>query len=361
MNKVESMEECIHIPISDVSEQNEKVLIDSEVEGGRNYCAFPTILQLDPERVLIAYKRGYAHCLDDSALELIQLNPFMNTVDFRSVLEDTSGENCQDPEIMRLPNGDLVIYLDVQTASGKVCRLGIKEFRSHDEGKTWHLERTSLTDDQGIAYGYIFDDVVLGESVYILAMTFPELENQGSGRSVHLLRSDDNGDHWTHVKNLKEEFGYSFNESTFLPLEDGFFVITRGDQNIAKAFRMDRNGNMLAERVLTGRFDCINAFGRPKLFQYDGSYYLLTRNVPKSGGTDLMVYRFDAKLLAPVSAVRLQSLNKPAGNSYYAESYFHQNGENIRFDVITYSDKFSNGPDIVQVMYSWEELRDLLK
>ena len=41
MNKVESMEECIHIPISDVSEQNEKVLIDSEVEGGRNYCAFP--------------------------------------------------------------------------------------------------------------------------------------------------------------------------------------------------------------------------------------------------------------------------------------------------------------------------------
>ena len=341
----------------------EQILYDADAEP-RTYCAFPSILKTCDTEILIAYKHGFDHMMDDSALELIRFHPGTKQVKSREVLEDTPGENCQDPEIMRMPNGDLMIYLDVQQAFTRPKRLGIKIFRSSDSGKTWKSEAGTLQDDTGIVYGYVFDDVVLGEDIYLLAMTFPELENKGCGRSVHVLHSRDNGHHWHHLKNLTEVFGYPFNESTFLPIQDGFLVVTRGDKQgearISKAFSVDRDWNVRNSCNLTEQTTCIHFLGRPKLFCEDGAYYLLTRNVPPSGGTDLMLYQINAETLLPEGHVCLQHLDKALQDSFYAESYWTEERGEKQLQVITYSDHFSKGPDIVRLEFSWTELLALL-
>lgn len=341
----------------------EQILYDADAEP-RTYCAFPSILKTCDTEILIAYKHGFDHMMDDSALELIRFHPGTKQVKSREVLEDTPGENCQDPEIMRMPNGDLMIYLDVQQAFTRPKRLGIKIFRSSDNGKTWKSEAGTLQDDTGIVYGYVFDDVVLGEDIYLLAMTFPELENKGCGRSVHVLHSRDNGHHWHHLKNLTEVFGYPFNESTFLPIQDGFLVVTRGDKQgearISKAFSVDRDWNVRNSCNLTEQTTCIHFLGRPKLFCEDGAYYLLTRNVPPSGGADLMLYQINAETLLPEGHVCLQHLDKELQDSFYAESYWTEEQGEKQLQVITYSDKFSKGPDIVRLEFSWAEILALL-
>lgn len=341
----------------------EQILYDADAEA-RTYCAFPSILKVCDSELLIAYKHGFGHMMDDSALELIHFHPGTRQVTSKEILEDTPGENCQDPEIMRMPNGDLLICLDVQQAFTRPKRLGIKKLRSTDNGKTWNLEAGTLQDDTGIVYGYVFDDVILGEDIYLLAMTFPELENKGCGRSVHVLRSHDNGHHWHHLKNLTEVFGYPFNESTFLPTPTGFLVVTRGDKqdgiSISKAFSVDMDWNVRTGCDLSRKTTCVHYLGRPKLFCEDGVYYLLARNVPPSGGTDLMLYRINPETLMPEGHICLQHLDKALQDSFYAESYWTEERGEKQLQVITYSDKFSKGPDILRLEFSWAELIELL-
>ncbi len=358
----EAPEQVNDIPRYNPVYKNLQMLYDAEsntglAKPGQTYSAFPSIIEMDNDEIFIVYKQGYSHMNDDGDMEAIIYNSATETVVSRFVIDDEVSENAQNPEVLRMPNGDLVIYNDIQrtTSSGRQ-RIKIKEYRSTDNGRTWNVVRDSLKDNTGIEYGYTFDDAVIGDRIYMLAMTFPEFDNQlaSPGRSVHMIYSDDNGETWIHLKNLNEEFGYAFNESTFEPYEDGFVVFTRGDAQSTRIYVTDINMNVEKSRILSGNVDCINASGRPKLFIKDGEYYVLMRGYPSNtSGMKLVLHKFDMETLLPVNCIILDSTN---GDGFYAEPYFKTKNGMEYFNAITYCAVDSSKPDVIRLEYAWEEL-----
>lgn len=348
----------------------EELLHDSK------YLCFPSILKLSDEKVIIVYKAGTSHMNDESSMDVIVYNPKTEMVVSRTVIDGTVGENAQNPEIMQMPNGDLMIYLDVQrTTSSGTQRYGVKQFRSTDQGQTWKVLDSDgtyqnvedveakaykiLTDTSGIQYGYTFDDVTVDGTVYMLAMTFAEL-SADYGRSVHIIKSTDNGVTWDHVKNLTADYGFAFNESTLEPCGDGYMIVVRGDSGAKpRAYITDENFELKYTQNYSEYSDTIVSIGRPKLFVQDGNYYLLCRNVV-SGATTLAVYQLDPETLAPVTWVELKHLaGYSSGNSFYAEYYMQQKHGQTFFNVITYADTNSKGnPDIFRYEYAWDEIKN---
>ena len=341
-----------------------------------NYMAFPSILKLSDEKVIIAYKATTAHMDVEAELDIIVYNPKAKTVLSQTTIDGTKGEAAQNPEILQMPNGDLVIYVDVQRVSkdDDQQRYGIKEIRSTDGGNTWKVlamdgtyknvkdvamhEYMVLTDDQGIVYGYTFDDVIVDGVVYMLAMSFPEFGSD-PGRSVHVIKSEDNGESWIHVKNLTTEFKLAFNESSIEAYEDGFIINCRMDSSGKKSVsvRTDAEFNMVTSYDYAENTSIIKTTQRPKLFTENGKYYLLGRNVI-DGATTLCLYEIDPVSLAPLNYVELKNLpGYSSGSSFYAEYYLQEENGVTYFNVITYVDtKTKNKPDIVRYEYMWEEI-----
>ena len=116
---------------------NEQLLADG---SDSTYLAFPSILKLSDEKVLIAYKASTKHMDVEADLDLIVYNPTTKQVVSKTTIDGTVGEAAQNPEIMQMPNGDIVIYLDIQrVTSGGQQRYGVKEIRSTDGGETWNV------------------------------------------------------------------------------------------------------------------------------------------------------------------------------------------------------------------------------
>lgn len=322
------------------------------------YLAFPSILHLDEKRLLICYRRGERHAWSRGIMETIVYDKEEKRILSRSVLDDTENGNDQNVEAVRMPNGDIVCYLDVQAVSNDVLRLGISQLRSGDNGVTWE-KSFRLADDTGIEYGYVYDSQILGDDIYMLALTFPELENRGTGRFVHAIKSSDNGVTWKHVKNLKDAFGYSCDdECGFAAYDGGFLVVCRGRDRITRAFAVDADFNLIRKRNLTNDFPCIEHLCRPSLFREEGQYYLIGRNVQKNNRMDLMLYRFDAAALEPVTQVQLMACDKGAViDGFYAEAYLQQQNGEKYLNVITYSGEYSDHPDILRLEYRWEEIK----
>ena len=351
----------------------EQLLADGDAN---TYLAFPTMWKLNEEKVLIAYKATTAHKDVEADLDIIVYNPTTKQVLSKTTIDGTVGEAAQDPEILQMPNGDLVIYLDVQrvTNNGQQ-RYGIKELRSTDGGITWrvlaedgtyqraeqvkkHGYRT-LKDDKGIVYGYTFDDVTVDGTVYMLAMSFPEFAPD-PGRSVHVIKSCDNGATWIHVKNLTATFGIAMNESTLETYDGGFLVHCRRDYDGDRrgvSFRTDKDFNVLRREDYIDYADVLRTVHRPKLFIENGRYYLMGRNV-LADTTILGLYEIDPETLLPQSYVKLKELpGHGIGESFYAEYYLQKEKEHTYFNVITYDDSRHKGhPDIVRYEYVWEEL-----
>ena len=340
-----------------------------------NYMAFPSILKLSDEKVIIAYKATTAHMDVEAELDIIVYNPKTKTVLSQTTIDGTKGEAAQNPEILQMPNGDLVIYVDVQRVSkdDDQQRYGVKEIRSTDGGNTWKVLAMDgtyknvsdvekfgymvLTDDQGIVYGYTFDDVTVDGVVYMLAMSFPEFGSD-PGRSVHVIKSEDNGESWIHVKNLTTEFKFAFNESSIEPYKDGFIINCRMDSNKKSvSVRTDAEFNMVTSYDYAANTSLIKTTHRPKLFTENGKYYLLGRNVI-DGATTLCLYEIDPESLAPLNYIELKNLpGYSSGSSFYAEYYLQEENGVTYFNVITYVDtKTKNKPDIVRYEFMWEEI-----
>lgn len=360
--------ECLNKQLSDVTIPDEGNFTHKEKQTLFNgestelsdyqYLCFPTVLKLSEEKVIILYRRAPKHYLCHSVLELITYNPQTEQVLSRTEFYNDADINAQNPELMMMPNGDIVCYLDTQKPSGSsATRYGIQQIRSMDGGKTWQITE-GLVDDKGIEYGYTFDDVVIDSDVYMMVMTFPELENQGHGRSVHIIKSNDNGSTWIHVKDLNKEFGYSFNESTFELYKNGFFMVLRGDDNVTRAFITDIDCNLISMRSLSESYDCINNIGRPKLFVSNGEYYLMCRNVLTSTSAELALYKFD---VSDIEIKKHTQLDKVTVNytrdTYYAEYYMQEKDGDEYFNVITYCPPSkTDKPNIIRFEYKWSEL-----
>ena len=350
-----------------------QILFDADVlEEPDHYLAFPSLYVASGGIIVIAYKRGSAHYQTSASLEVMRYDPVQRRVVMRQLIDAEPEINHQNPELLCMPNRQLVIYQDTQQPCAPTVRLGIKEYRSDDEGKTWNRVFRSpdgLVDNLGIVYGYVYDMVQVDGTVFLVASAFGYMNERNgavpdfvicprfeSTQNVHVIKSEDSGETWQHVCNLTDSFDCAFNECTFLPYGDGFVFFTRGNDTVTHAIRCDKEFQLEQKRNLSEGFHCINYWGRPKLFCADGRYFVLTRNYPITGGPmELNLYEFDLEQLAPLSYIELEPANSKDG--FYAESYFCTQEGQTNLEVVTYSQVYSKSPDILLLRYRWDELK----
>lgn len=327
-----------------------QVLFDANNLDGRKYCAFPSTIKLNDTTVLIAYKRGYAHYKDTGIIGLIRYNPVTGKVISNKLIYETKFNN-QNPEILQMPNGDVVVYVDRQTPGAKE-RMGLVELRSSDNGITWSDKGVvGLVD--GIQYGYAFDDYVEANTVYALWMTFAELKGSGGKRSVHVLKSTDNGKSWTNLKDLTAAFGEAFNECSLEKYHNKFLIIGRLDEkSSARLFETDHAFNLIKEVNLPEKYSCIGSIGRPKLFVKDGSYYMICRN-----NSYLFFYKINPKSLTIEKYAQMYGKPSSGGDAHYAEPYFQQKKGKTYLNLVDYFPITGAFPEIVRFEYKWQDFR----
>ena len=326
-----------------------------------DYLAFPAIVSSGDNEILLSYKRGKSHARDLGAnLEIVRID-----------LE--TGRTIQDPiqigmpdtimqmgEWVRFPDGSLGTYIDAQVddEQDQHNRIGLRRAISRNNGKSFgDLERVGVID--GVEYGYLFDEAIVGQRLYALIMTFEYLA--GGRRSVDALYTDDNGTTWHFINNLSQEFGdVRINESSLIPYEDGFLVATRGYDNMQRLHQVDMNFKLIHEANITEQTASIGSYiGRPRLFTYKDEHFLIGRNWRKANREipmELGLIRFDPKSLAIEKHYVLD--NEEQGeitDGYYPCPILVDTGERTLLNVFDYRALFGNPPDIIRLQFDSAE------
>lgn len=364
-NSHEENKECIQLKYRT---KYEKVLRASKDLDKYSYLAFPSILQIDSSMILISYKRGEAHGGDPGAkLEMMKYDIENEKEIECKIIGDIDNLIFQMGEWVKFPNGDIVNYVDVQKITTtpnykRNHRTGVYYSRSRDGGNSFSPMQ-KMGPVNGVEYGYVFEDIIVGSYVYMLVMTFPELvgkigENGWKYGKVHVIRSNDNGKSWEFVRDLSKEFGdIDINESSFVKYGDGFMVTTRGYDKLERLHITNDKFKVIKQINLTEKYDCIQGLiGRPRLFEKDGVFYLLGRDY--TDPFSLKLYNFNPNTL---EIQTYAILDQRPGDAYYAEHFFTKKNGEIFFNTITYVKSVSDLPDIVRLEFLWEEINGITK
>jgi hypothetical protein len=326
----------------------------------QRYYAFPSLLQVDENRILITYKNGDIHFKDnEAAIDCLTWDPRNKSVTSIQTVDSSPDRINQNPELIRMANGDLLIFDDVQKPYTK-DRLGLRIFRSTDQGASFQDEG-DFPQVGDYKYGYAFDAAIQPDgTAMLLAMSFPELT--GGERAVHVLSSIDHGRSWTYVRNLNREFAFAMNESTLLAYEGGYLVVARGDQAETKLFRTNAQFEMIQQQSSSIQYAGMDNIGRPELFKVQDTHYILCRNVAKGQDKGVLhLYQMNPVTLELESDVVLHRNDSICSDSYYAVHYFSREGDRTIFNVVTYvAPSPQDKPEIVCMEYDWEELKQLM-
>lgn len=357
--------------------REERTLCASEDSNYADYYAFPALLRLREDTVLVAYKKGEGHMGDKWAPALEQTRLDVKTQrTCVSTLYQREGEIPQMGEYALMPNGDVCVYIDMQELKLPSRRTGIVELRSSDGGKTYPQHR-ALGMVDGVEYGYTMECMQWKGAVYMLAMTFEYLRGSRA-REVHLLRSEDSGLTWSRAMNLTQTCGQLFNECSFVPYEDGFCLFTRGESdrtlenggNDAVApqslFVFDGALRLVRWRDYRNTTSFFTLTGRPRLLWLDERLYLVTRQTRcdsvHGGKMTLDLYRIDPQTMAITAQIRLDEQRFGAKDGHYAMAYLDETRERL-LRVITYAGSpfpanatIRPRCDIVQLSFLAEEI-----
>ncbi|HWB99292.1 MAG TPA: sialidase family protein [Bryobacteraceae bacterium] len=350
-----------------------QTLVASTQLEDKTYPMVPILLRLGPTDLLVGYKRGYSHSGDREAdFEILRINPLTERIESPATDLHAAGLNFQDGEFARFANGEIACYVDIQAPGGQgakrqTVRMGLREYRSKDGGRSFRdMGKVGVID--GVEYGYAFEAVTTGQTTYMLVMTFTNLPGgkkvsasapQHAG-SVDVIRSDDNGRSWHFVRNLSQEFGgLPINESSFVPYGDGFLVAARGYGNHQWVERTDSAFRLQKQVELNTAYPFIRSYvGRPRIFEHEGSYYLLGRNWPQDGPMKLSLFRLEPQTLTITKHVILDNAeNEKVVDGYYAVPYWQERDGRSYLNVITYKRMLGRLPDIIRLEFDWNEVR----
>ncbi len=342
-----------------------QMLVAGETTPQSPYLAFPASLDTGRE-VLVSFKSGRSHAADgDATQQWIRLDKATGKVLSQGTLASLPGEIMQMGEWVRYSNGDIANYIDAQAAVGSL-RTGLAVVRSTDGGKTFGpLGRMGVVD--GVEYGYAFDAITRGESTWMLVMTFANLkggkqvyQTKSQPGSVDVIRTDDNGRSWRFVRSITQELGGApINESAFMAQGEGFIVTARGYDNRQWLLRTDGEFKLITKTELNAAYEFITShIGRPRLFERNGSSYLLGRNWIAKGVMQLALFKFDPNTLAIKSHVVLDNAeSQKVADGYYAQPYWRQDGDRTRFHIVTYKRAGAKSADIIRLEFDWSEVR----
>jgi len=349
-----------------------QLLVSHELMGEKKYIGFPTSIQLDQERMLIAFKRGTSHGGDQEAdADAIIFNPRTNQVMEHFNLGNLPRKIFQLTVPMKTHDGRIKLYTDLQNRGqdGKNYRDGIRfsEFNPKTN-KTSNWEKLPIID--GIEYGYPFDFIVEGKTVYMLAMSFGY--RPGETWSVAVLRSDDGTATWKFVKDITQALGGGpINESSFVRKGDDFYIVCRGySGQTTRIAHFDQNFNLINVADLTGQAAPLNNYiGWPRIFLKGDHLYVLGRiwpKLPQQTVTNavkdcrLGLVRINAKSLEIEKITLLDNAqgHLPIVDGYYAAFYWQDIEGRSWFNAITYrSFGSAKAPDIIRLSFLWDEVK----
>jgi hypothetical protein len=341
-----------------------QILSASAETPDRPYLAFPAIVDLGSE-VLVSFKHGRLHAGDpDSTVDWLRYEKASGRKIPQGALAMLKGEIMQMGEWVRFPNGDIANYIDAQKP--KALRTGLAVVRSKDGGRTFGpVQRLGPVD--GVEYGYAFDAISRNDSTWMLVMTFANLPGgklvykySSQPGSVDVIRSDDNGFTWRFVRSLTQELGGApINESAFVPHDEGFLIASRGYDGRQWLLRTDAGFKVVAKTDLRGAHPFLQSMDRPRLFEREGSFYLLGRNRVGQQAAELALFKLSPETLTVNRHVVLDTApeQKSAGDSFYAQPFWHERDGQTHFHLITYKGGIGPGLDIVRLEFDWAEVR----
>lgn len=335
----------------------EETLASYRGKAKKDYLAFPSIISMGDNQIMLSYKRGEKHLRDlDAELEIVRFDLANGTVTQLPIRIGSPGAIMQMGEWIQFPNGTLSTYVDVQTidSQGHHFRLGLMVANSADDGKTFsNLSKVGLID--GVEYGYLFDSVTIDKRVYALAMTFEYLT--GGRRSVEAIYTDDSGKTWHFLRNLSHEFGdIRINESSLIPYGNGFIIATRGYDDIQRLHKVDPDFKLIQESNITEQTPSISShIGRPRLFTYEGEHFLIGRNwrAPKQAiPMELALFRFDPENLSVERHYVLDNIEQgKITDGYYPCPILLETDERTILNVFDYRAILGDSPDIMRFQF----------
>jgi len=322
-----------------------------------DYLAFPTLAEVEENKIAVGYKRGYQHAGDYSDLEVTYIDKSTGKVISRETIESSTEVCYQNPDFITMPNGDTYCYTDIQKPG--TGRIGVTTHKYNKETGEWDLLADQFYCDKGIQYGYMFDGICDGNRLYMLAMAFPTLENKGYGRSVHVLYTDDNGLSWKHLACLTDLIDVSINESGFMLYKDEILVLSRGDDSSIHMYRIDKQGNLKKYNNITATYSNIWQAARPKLFTYNDRYYFSIRSFPNRGNQNYQeytVFEFNPETLEVLEGIVLDTRNGSAGDAYYGEHYINEKDGKKYIHFIVHATKFTSYPSIDDYVFAFDDI-----
>lgn len=361
--------------------RSERVLASVPIDGVNPYLAFPAVLDLG-EEVLVSFKRGGFHGGGAPAiLDLLRLDKRTDAVTWGAGLALAFNKTTQMGEWVLYPDGTIANWIDVQRPPGTE-RDGMQGVISTDGGQTFGpIVRFGEVD--GVEYGYPFGSLVEGDTTWMIVMSFSHLtggysviEKYPHAGQVAIIRSDDSGESWQFVRNLTKEFGgIPINESHFVRAGEGFLVVTRGYDQVCRLHRTDDGFQVQQQQNITEANGFIERYvGRPRLFERDGSFYLIGRNwtgstnppVRSAGDKEprfpaamkMCLFRINPANLAVESYAVLD--NAEAANvtdGYYPAPYWVERGGETYLRVVDYKGIDRRPPEIVEFEFKWSEVR----
>lgn len=355
-----------------------ELLLDAEVRDGQTrYPAFPALLPLGQNRVLVTYKDGRGHANDPGAeigtFEL-DLVTGMRRQGPRMTPPEPLLFQCAEP--VRLADGRVALFIDTQRIGPEPrhYRAPMRWAWSSDGGKTFSAPAI-FPEVDGVGYGYPQEGLTVGNTTYIMIMSFGYLA--GGRWSMDILRTDDAGANWTRVRNLAQELGLpGFAEGTLLQQGDGFLVASRSYDQRTRLHELDREFKLRRQVELTGNSPWINSYvGRPRLFRYEGQTYLIGRNWTQphaisAGRTadnplgfpraqQLCLFRLDPATLLPEACWILDNAEgAPVSDGYYAVVHTTGPATERRLHVLTYKGVGGVAPQLLRLEYRWSDFAE---
>jgi hypothetical protein len=362
-------------PIAPLFKISETIVVPGAVDRANVYEAFPALLRLEGDEVLITYKAGSGHTRDPGApVDTLLLDLASGAVRAGQRFSPPKPLLFQCAEPVRFADGTVGLFLDTQRIGPEPrhYRAPMRWARSTDGGRTFGAPDVFPVVD-GVGYGYPFEGLTVNDTTYLLVMTFGYLE--GGRWSVDVLATTDSGQTWRRVRNLSEEFGLpGFNEGTLIQSDGGFLVASRSYDGHARLHELDHEFRLIRQVDLTNASPWVSGYiGRPRLLRHESEIYLLGRNwtqplerpaeqtaanplgFPRE--QQLCLFRLDVETLTPETCWILDNAEQAAvSDGYYAVAATTGATDGQQLHIITYKGIRGAPPDLVRLVFKWNEL-----